>query len=112
MYIPDKKWDNLNIVCCDLAEQLEAMPQDIFFACKEEAISLCHAIMNMQDKPKGPDWTSFKITEPPLERTLLISSKDGIYIRGVSFLYQIEGTPTPIAEIEFTHWMELPSNPN
>jgi hypothetical protein len=51
MYIPDNNWDDLNTFCYDLVEQLEAMPEEIFFACKKEAIALCYIILNMQDKP-------------------------------------------------------------
>ncbi len=60
MYIPDEEWDELNIFCCDLLEQLEAMPDDIFFTCKKEVIALCHVIINTQDRPNKITNTEIK----------------------------------------------------
>ena len=51
MYIPDDQWDDLTIFCSDLLEKLEALPPDIFFACKDEAIVMCYEILNLQDRP-------------------------------------------------------------
>jgi hypothetical protein len=49
MYIHDEEWDDLNNICCDLVEKLEAMPEDIFFPGKNEAIGVCYAIINQVD---------------------------------------------------------------
>jgi len=111
MYIPNKDWDALNSLCCDLVEQLEAMPEDIFFACKKEAISLCHTIINAQDKPTINNWISSKILEIPFDKDLILASKEGIFIRANNFFLQIDGKPLPLCDTEFTHWMPVPSNP-
>lgn len=60
------------------------------------------------------EWVSLTESEPNLDELHFLSDGISIYIRGgkeYRFFIQISGPQKSIGEIDFSHWMPLPSSP-